>query len=1134
MTLFAPIFHQLKILMLIRTKTPYRITAASLFAGFVSLFFLSSAADGQWVQISQLPPVTIHQWGAMAFRGGNLWCGRDKLYRSQDTGNSWSLQSLPFNDGGITDIDFQDKLNGAVGTKNGVYATSNGGTSWYVLKRFASSGATSSVCMLDSAGAVIFMASSEGMFRAAKQVTWGPLSFFANPCLRGSPDRARIFSMVGSNVKYNAASMYYTTDQGVNWMATLDTFPVGVVTFATDSCNSGAWYIPYTPRNSPLLLEGPPDCGLYRTLDGGTTYQVTFTAPLDFLSGNVVTSSYAVYCGTQRGVLRSTDQGTTWEERVGFPNWKWGRLLTVVSDTIIIACDTGGVVWRLDDPDVIKGVHSTAPHFSSDTVHVKLCDIATLNAVTTRQGCKLYPFDSLGFHSPDSNNVHFQIGAISQTDSTMTTTMSVTASHTGTYKIPIYYRQRQGSLFFDSTHLETVIVTADSPHYAVTPHTFDFGAQSLCIAKLVRDTFSVSFRGCGGATIDSMFLRLDSSQYTDFAFTTINNVSIDTSSKRYAISFMPTKALHEHGKIFLYFSNGDFSHIDTILVAGAGLSDTQIFIPSANTFGFGTVSTCNLLGRDTSVFFYNKGCDPDTITALNLTGVGFHWLRDSLPIIVKPGDSVSFRFHFMPLGEGAFNGEVDLRVTSMGLTQTPSILLNGAGVQGVGVLNVPFTSLSAGSFSFCSGDTTISTIISNTGCDTLHITNIKFVGDATLSYLSSTTDTLLIPNATKSFAFSFAPRTKGSHSGTLTFHSQNIHGNDPGHDTTISIAGLGTPGHKYIKASIASADLGSVYACQLRDTMLTLTNPGCDTLRVISGSLDNTAYHSDQTYPIVIPPDSSVPVRVFLSPDTTGHPTTISSTFTFLSDADTGSTISIPLTVSMIYPQHLLLSLSPQDSAGAGKAVMFKLILSGNAPGVSALHFDLTNDDNLLAFVSATGIGLTWTAGTSSSTRHFTLSPVPSAGQIGTLTFQTFLSTTSTTPITLSQPTFENDRNVPNDCIASLGDSSSSFNYIYSCSQGLMQDLMNGVPFNVDRVVPNPATDKLDVYYHCGKTTATSESAGIECKLYDFLGRMQLHQGGMESGNLISLDVSSLPTGVYSLQIQMAGATQNRRVVIAR
>ena len=540
--------------------------------------------------------------------------------------------------------------------------------------------------------------------------------------------------------------------------------------------------------------------------------------------------------------------------------------------------------------------------------------------------------------------------------------------------------------------------------------------------------------------------------------------------------------------------------------------------------------TCSF--TDTSFLIRNHGCGTLRVDSIIADGLDYSVLSFDSVLAVNGSGTVVVRFH--PSLGGDSHGSLRIHTTQQGVSAWDTLPTVGTGIQGMGILNVFSTSLQAGSFSFCAGDTTISTSISNTGCDTLRITNIRFAGDATFALTSSLSDTLLPPGATKSFGFSFAPRTKGAHSGTLTFHSQNLHGSDAGHDTTISVAGFGTRGHKYIGASIASADLGAIYACQLRDTMLTLTNPGCDTLRVIAGTFDNPAYHSDRIYPIVLPPDSSAPVHVFLTPDTTGHPMTINGTVTFQSDADTGSTISIPLTVSMIYPQHLSLSLSPQDSAGAGKPVTFKLILSGNAPGLSALHFDLTNDDNLLSFVSANGNGLTWTPGTPPTTRHFTLSPVPAPGEIGTLSFQTFLSTTSATPITLSQPTFENDRNVPNECIASVGDSSSAFSYIYSCSQGLMQDLMNGVPFNVDRVVPNPATNNIDVYYHFQKTDVNSEQSSIECKMYDLLGRMHMRQTGAESGNQISLDVSSLPAGVYSLQIQMAGTTKNRRVVIAR
>src|SRR5665213_233527 len=536
------------------------------------------------------------------------------------------------------------------------------------------------------------------------------------------------------------------------------------------------------------------------------------------------------------------------------------------------------------------------------------------------------------------------------------------------------------------------------------------------------------------------------------------------------------------------------------------INATSIPVPpdlsySTSSLDFGSLSTCNGVG-DTSITFSDAGCGPDTITAATLTGAGFSWVNDSLPIVVPPGDSVTFGYRFIPPDSGAFSGIAKLHVTSMGLTENPQISLTGRGVQGVGVLDVRSTSLQAGSFSFCAGDTTLTDTLRNTGCDTLVISNLRFSQDGAWSSASSLRpDSLLLPGDSAILQFYFAPRMKGAHSATLSFHSRNIV-HDPGHDTTVTISGIGLPGTTALSADTAPRDFGALFECESRDTIIWLRNPGCDTLRVDSAefsAFSNGSYQSDLTHASYIAPDSSLPITIHL----TGSSGSMDDSVTFYSDANTGSqSKTVPLQATAIPPAQLQLSLLSASVTGSaasgqdGNVVTFYVILSGDtgaaAKKLAGMNFNLSHNDDLLSLLNTSGVTRTGTGGTpalhvdtfawvagSSASGHTGSGYMDT---IGVLTFKVYLTDSATTPLTLSDISFQVAGDLPPDCIASIGASGSGFTYLYQCGDRLIQDAMLGVPFTIESIVPNPARSEITV------SVVGEDPGAIACELFDALG----------------------------------------------
>ena len=583
-----------------------------------------------------------------------------------------------------------------------------------------------------------------------------------------------------------------------------------------------------------------------------------------------------------------------------------------------------------------------------------------------------------------------------------------------------------------------------------------------------------------------------------------------------------------------YFSQTTHTTGDTILtIIGKSNPIAPQLSSRVTSVDFVPISTCS--SRDTTITFTNPGCAPDTITALALSGSGFTGPKDSLPIIVPPGDSVSLAVSFLPPDSGSFQSQLGLHVTSMGLTENPVVTLSGKAMQGLGILDVRNTSIAAGSFSFCAGDTTITDTIANTGCDTLVISKLSFSGDTAFSLVSASGDSLLAPGTVRVFTFTFAPRAKGAHAATLAFHSQNIV-NDPGHDTVIALAGTGLPGTTILSADTTTRNFGALYACESRDITITLYNPGCDTLVVDSASVTNGSFATDAIFPVIILPGDSVTVPVHLTSTGTTL-STITSAVTFFSNANQGSsTATVPMQASIIQPAQLHLALSQPQSGENRDMVTFYLTLTGtgNDSAVNAITFNLMHNNDLLSFLSASGVTVTGTGGTPAlQVQHILISPLlfkEGAGggwadTIGSLTFQVYLTDSTETPLTLSNISFNNSLNLPNDCIASIDDASSGFTYTYQCGEQIIQDAMNSIPFSITSIVPNPAQNEI-----------TISGAGLQSTtvaLYDVLGREQDVRGtSLQNG--VSLDVSNIPSGNYYLRMSESGFVQTRKIAIER
>ncbi len=284
----------------------------------------------------------------------------------------------------------------------------------------------------------------------------------------------------------------------------------------------------------------------------------------------------------------------------------------------------------------------------------------------------------------------------------------------------------------DWTDTQTVIVNTPPTAIALAPPQLSGGCS------IVSESGSISIDSCQSLAITSVTIPSPASNRLTFQSSVPDTIGSNYHNGL-PFQFDPRDTVANDsvrveikGKYV-----GSTTTFDTIIIiycAAHGVAPQ--LSSSASTLDFGALSTCNG-SHDTSVTFTNNGCAPDTITSLTLTGYDYTSTNAVLPIILQIGDSVTLYYHFAPTDSGLFAGIVHLNFSSTGGKDSLSIALSGTGVQGLGILGLATTVLNAGSFSFCAGDTTLSDTISNTGCDTLVVSNINFSGDIAFSLVSS-------------------------------------------------------------------------------------------------------------------------------------------------------------------------------------------------------------------------------------------------------------------------------------------------------------------------------------------------------------------------------------------------------------
>ncbi|HWF44445.1 MAG TPA: T9SS type A sorting domain-containing protein [Candidatus Kapabacteria bacterium] len=1064
------------------------------------------------------------------------------IFRTTNAGLSWNTPSnSPFLDrvsGEIRTIFMRDSLNGWFTfyqdnflpgayfndiEHNGIHRTMDGGLSWIDLQDSAQWNAVYEASpgnLIVGGGGIAFEDAQRGMVSVSERQL----------------NKNRFQSTYGDR----------TTDGGQTWSHLLR--PYTTSNGADSGWDSWGIYCQKNAKTYYMYPEGPGNVGVVSN-DFGNTWRRFSVGAIG--GGDVEGAGDAVYIQTISGFYRTTDRAQT-NVPVGGPSGGGDTRFMVPSKcngAVVVAfgyidSPSNYGVWMTTD-----GGDGTIP-LPADTLTIaraafdtiSSCDTALASILFANCGCTPadYHFDSVrvvgdgrfsvvsapafptqwnGFASRDSLHLRFapdhQSGAAQGT-------------------LHLYGRIIRDSVEtpFDSIISLSAYASSVGPSLklSIASSALNFGTVDICTGS--DTTIRITNSGCGGPLkITAEELAADGFDVTQLSLpiTLANDSSIVLH-----VHAVPTDTVPLAGTILLRAMADSITRDFTVDLHAAGVWNGSKPLAISDSANFHLVSLCNTDSLLVSI--YNAGCDSMRVDTAWVAGDSDFSIATNRPLLLGANNTTRYTLYFHPLANGSRSALLTLQGHDRHGNETRrvvSIPVSGVGTSSILVVAPQSVNNVTG---FCSLDTLTATI-SNSGCDSLRVSS-ALAGEG---YLLLSGDTVLAPNVSGTYRILFTPHTqKGANAGSLNLHFTSL-ATDSTKDTTIALVANVGDGVKALAASPDSANLGAVYVCQQRDTVIWLKNTGCDTLHIISGQFDsshgiNTSYGTDANYPITIPPGDSVQEKIFFTPDTSGHPLSISGNFTITSDANSGQpTQTIPLTTSIVYPVHLTLSLLKTDSAADGSIIKFYLVANWDSPPtpgmISALHFDLMHDDDILSYLSENGLALINSSSSDSMmTQSFTVSPIPLSDTIGTLTFQVYLTKDSTTPLTLSNITFDTPSGLSPDCIASVDDSGAEFSYIYLCGDRTLQHFMQtGTPFTIESIVPNPAQTEITV--RLGGAAVGAHHAGVIAYiLSDALGRAALWGEDIPG----RLNVRELPSGVYYLRLSQNGFVLTRRVVIQK
>jgi len=285
---------------------------------------------------------SVPEFGVIYFHNGLLWAGRSNLFLSKDSGATW-ITKIPSMLDIVTSISFYNDSVGIITEYiNGTFLTTDQGTSWrnlsrpsYMMSSLFIDGTPNFVEAQNFLSGNVFLTTDFGTSWTtvvSQAPSGGPL------IAKGST----LFFLTGS--MYGGSALYSSRNDVNLWNKNAISVNIDSYSLTIDSCDANRLVV--ISENYYDSTTNAPS-RIFVSTDGGNTFNETFSKPRPFLSGSIVNGKNFYYCSTiYDGIYRSLDRGSTWSG-IGGPSISADNtLLCAIDDSIVIASDREGNIWR--------------------------------------------------------------------------------------------------------------------------------------------------------------------------------------------------------------------------------------------------------------------------------------------------------------------------------------------------------------------------------------------------------------------------------------------------------------------------------------------------------------------------------------------------------------------------------------------------------------------------------------------------------------------------------------------------------------------------------------------------------------------------------------------------------------------
>jgi len=1054
-----------------------------------------------------------------------------------DGGNTWSRALLPNMNlrGQFTDIFFRTRMKGWATFKeanengwSGIYHTIDGGKTWYLAAQ-----ALWPISVRETKRGVFFTDQLEGIkFSSDEGKTFKTI--VQNRAVLGIDFLNDAIGYVSS---YSLPQGHHlrSLDSGKTWTETPQEYE--------------AWGVYADPLTKSFLYAGELDnsspatsSAIEVSTNNGKDFTRTFLGSKLSLTGGIAGSSgckSVIYAQRkQNGFLRSTDGGRTWIDVGGPSNAQDTRFAVTGHGAIVYAFDDKNNMWKTTSGGEGSISSSILPFvqltiLSPFVLSSRLCDSAYALVEVRLRGCDSAVVEHLTVVKDSLNGLEVLPSTLSgrsfseSKPDTIRILFRPQKTGSSTDSIKITFRQD------DKQTIDTTIglrVFGQEPPFPIlisettSQNTIDFGTVSICGGDSVRE---VTLTNVTCATLQIQNIQLSNNSYTlrsSFKPFTLS----PGGSRTFLVRFKPSQLGISGGTLTVVTEQSTIN----VNLRGNGVQTSRGVKFSQSTF---TSSICDsTIG---TIAIQNTACSITQLRGITLDGK-FKLGSIFLPIDIKSDSVLTVPIRFTPTVAGASTDNIVLHLRIDGLDFDTTVAITSTAINAGPILAVSDTIIQLGSVSSCS-KLTKEIVIRNDGCQTLTINNVA-LGNSTQGFtITKNVNPSLQQGESDTVLVTFQNNQLGNYATDLQIATN-------GGSIAIPLSAQSINGQGVVLLDLSLPKETNV--CQKNEWSIAITNSTCDpvTKQRIEILNDPAVEYgiTTETLTVLASGESSTIYGSF-APKYSGERT---AQLHIVLRQQNGTTIDTVINLTGIGLPSVPLHFGFTNSAiqaEAGQEVRIPLylfdstsitltdvefLIGGNTDLLTPVRFELDGtsllNPTMISFNIVNRERLLMTVGLPSPA-------VPQKGLVGTLVYQSFITDTLSTTVTLESVQL-NRRAGEQPCSMAEGSGEVAFGISPQCPDSTLSKFMAGriEAVFIESITPVPTTGHIEVK----AVIPVDLQQSTQVEILDALGailykehlqrtassKIQLHYD-LQGGN-----------GVRYLRFSNAKGTQTKRVLLSK